>query len=221
MRGGYRVIDVDSHVTPSLEVLHRHADTGLKARWDEFAPFVRTMNSPPGRGHPEEPWTTLKINPIPYDRVAGHKGDAGEAQEGGAGALAGRVQNIASEICSPRIQHDNSTGRLADMEREGVDVNCLIPGTWASAATALDPSLAVGLYGAYHEIVNLSRLTDPASEVVSILGPVCETGDRLDYMAVVTDPGTFTEPATLVGAWHWNPGEEIKPFQCALPDGGP
>ena len=83
MRTEYRVIDVDSHVTPSLEVLHRYADAGLKARWDEFAPYLRTMNSPPGRGHPEEPWTTLRINPIPYDRVAGRKGDAGEARKGG------------------------------------------------------------------------------------------------------------------------------------------
>ena len=62
MRGSYRVIDVDSHVTPSLEVLHKYADEKLKSRWDELAPYVRTMNSPPGRGHPEEPWTTLKIN---------------------------------------------------------------------------------------------------------------------------------------------------------------
>lgn len=63
----------------------------------------------------------------------------------------------------------------------------------------------------------------PQSEDVEVVErfELNETADRLDYMAVVTDPGTFTEPATLVGAWHWNPGEEIKPFQCALPDGGP
>ena len=61
----------------------------------------------------------------------------------------------------------------------------------------------------------------PQSEDVEIVErfELTETADRLDYTAVVTDPGTFTEPATLAGAWHWNPGEEIKPFQCALPDG--
>jgi len=42
--------------------------------------------------------------------------------------------------------------------------------------------------------------------------------DRLDYRVAVTDPATFTEPAALVGVWYWNPGEEIKPFQCAIPD---
>lgn len=60
----------------------------------------------------------------------------------------------------------------------------------------------------------------PQSENVEVVErfELSESGDRLDYMAVVTDPGTFTEPATLVGAWHWIPGEEIKPFQCALPE---
>lgn len=35
------------------------------------------------------------------------------------------------------------------------------------------------LYGAYHEIVNLSRLGRPATEIVTVVGPICETGDRL------------------------------------------
>lgn len=35
------------------------------------------------------------------------------------------------------------------------------------------------LYGAYHEIVNLTRLDDTAQEMVNIVGPICETGDIL------------------------------------------
>jgi diaminopimelate decarboxylase/aspartate kinase len=35
------------------------------------------------------------------------------------------------------------------------------------------------LYGAYHEIVNLSRYGEHATEVVSVVGPICETGDKL------------------------------------------
>ena len=42
--------------------------------------------------------------------------------------------------------------------------------------------------------------------------------DELQYRVVLTDPATFTEPATLGGVWFWQPGEEIKPFQCATPD---
>ena len=60
----------------------------------------------------------------------------------------------------------------------------------------------------------------PQSEDVEVVErfEINETGDRIDYVAVVADPGTFSEPATLTGAWHWIPGEEIKPFQCALPE---
>jgi diaminopimelate decarboxylase/aspartate kinase len=35
------------------------------------------------------------------------------------------------------------------------------------------------LYGAYHEIVNLSRIDAPATDLVTIVGPICETADRL------------------------------------------
>jgi diaminopimelate decarboxylase/aspartate kinase len=35
------------------------------------------------------------------------------------------------------------------------------------------------LYGAYHDIVNLTRYGKPASDLVTVVGPICETGDRL------------------------------------------
>jgi diaminopimelate decarboxylase/aspartate kinase len=35
------------------------------------------------------------------------------------------------------------------------------------------------LYGAYHEIVNLTRSDEAPSETVTVVGPICETGDRL------------------------------------------
>ncbi|MGH8173892.1 MAG: bifunctional aspartate kinase/diaminopimelate decarboxylase [Rhodanobacteraceae bacterium] len=35
------------------------------------------------------------------------------------------------------------------------------------------------LYEAWHEIVNLSRLDEPAAEMVQIVGPICESGDVL------------------------------------------
>ena len=48
MRNGYRVIDVDSHVTPSLEVLHRYASAATKDRWRELDEYIRVMKSPAG-----------------------------------------------------------------------------------------------------------------------------------------------------------------------------
>ena len=37
------------------------------------------------------------------------------------------------------------------------------------------------LYGAHHEIVNLSRLGDHRTLVANIVGPICESGDTLGY----------------------------------------
>ncbi len=154
MRGGFRVIDTDTHVTPSLEVLHRYADRELRDRWSDLDPYLREMNSPPGRGHPTGPWHTLKVRPIPYNRVAGDKATDEEIRKGAAGALEGRVENIAKAQPAERTQHDNADGRVADMDTEGVDVNVLIPGTWAPASTAIDTNLATGLYAAYHEYMS-------------------------------------------------------------------
>ena len=37
------------------------------------------------------------------------------------------------------------------------------------------------LYGAYHEIANLSRLSAPATLLADVVGPICETGDVLGH----------------------------------------
>jgi diaminopimelate decarboxylase/aspartate kinase len=37
------------------------------------------------------------------------------------------------------------------------------------------------LYGAYHEIVNLTRLEEPATVPATVVGPICETGDILGH----------------------------------------
>ena len=60
----------------------------------------------------------------------------------------------------------------------------------------------------------------PQSEDIEIVErfTLNDNEDRLEYRVVVTEPATFTEPATLAGTWFWKPGEEIKPFQCANPD---
>jgi diaminopimelate decarboxylase/aspartate kinase len=53
------------------------------------------------------------------------------------------------------------------------------------------------LYGAYHEIVNLSRLDDDASVTATVVGPVCESGDVLGYARRL--PVTVEGDVLLVG----------------------
>jgi diaminopimelate decarboxylase/aspartate kinase len=45
--------------------------------------------------------------------------------------------------------------------------------------TGMNSLIRPALYGAYHEIVNLSRSGVAATELTTVVGPICETGDRL------------------------------------------
>jgi len=50
---------------------------------------------------------------------------------------------------------------------------------YVGVATGMNSLIRPALYGAHHEILNLSRLDDPATEVVNVVGPICESGDQL------------------------------------------
>jgi len=50
---------------------------------------------------------------------------------------------------------------------------------YVGVATGMNSLIRPALYGAHHEIVNLTRLDEPATEVVDIVGPICESADQL------------------------------------------
>jgi diaminopimelate decarboxylase/aspartate kinase len=56
-------------------------------------------------------------------------------------------------------------------EKEGV--------RYVGVTVGMNSLMRPALYGAWHEIVNLSRLDDPSAGVAQIVGPICESGDRL------------------------------------------
>lgn len=152
MRQGYKVIDVDTHVTPSSEVLLRYADRELADRADELVPYTRRTKPVAGRGHPDHEYGVIRVDPYPFERMAGRKlGTVEELSGAGArGALEGRTKNEATKTVHERIQHDNPDGRLLDMDVEGVDINLIIPGTWAPGSSALELRLAQSMHRAYH-----------------------------------------------------------------------
>jgi len=45
--------------------------------------------------------------------------------------------------------------------------------------TGMNSLIRPALYGARHEIVNLTRLDEPSAWIADIVGPICETADRL------------------------------------------
>ncbi len=50
---------------------------------------------------------------------------------------------------------------------------------YVGLATGMNSLIRPALYGAWHEIVNLSRLGEPGDQVYNVVGPICETGDIL------------------------------------------
>lgn len=50
---------------------------------------------------------------------------------------------------------------------------------YVGIGTGMNSLIRPALYGAYHEIVNLTRMGEPAGETATIVGPICESGDKL------------------------------------------
>lgn len=62
--------------------------------------------------------------------------------------------------------------------------------------TGMNSLIRPALYGAYHEIINLTRLGDPAAETATIVGPICESGDKLGTDRVL--PHTVENDVLLI-----------------------
>jgi diaminopimelate decarboxylase/aspartate kinase len=90
---------------------------------------------------------------------------------------------------------------------------------FVGVATGMNSLIRPALYGSHHEIVNLTRLDEPATELVNVVGPICESADVLghDRLLPVTHEGDVLLIATA-GAYghamssHYNlraPAEEL------------
>ena len=55
--------------------------------------------------------------------------------------------------------------------KQGVD--------FVGVAAGMNALLRPALYDAHHPIVNLDRLDEPATQTVTVVGPICESGDVL------------------------------------------
>lgn len=85
--------------------------------------------------------------------------------------------------------------------------------------TGMNSLMRPTLYGAYHEIVNLTRINDEKTGFSHVVGPICESGDTLGYDRLL--PDTFENDILLIantGAYgycmssHYNlrpPAQEI------------
>ena len=176
MRQGFRVIDSDTHVNPSLDVLLRYADAALREHLDELTPYTRKVKVQPGRGDAEDQteMTILSIRQLHYQRVAGEKPSPATDAGGDRGFLSGRTQMVTRKPIAARVAEDNARGRLADMDTEGRDIDFIIPGPWAYGAPALVPHLTRGLYAAYHRYMAEYCAADPRRLKSMVLAPATD-----------------------------------------------
>ncbi len=52
---------------------------------------------------------------------------------------------------------------------------------YVGVTTGMNSLIRPALYGSWHEIVNLTRFEEPASEMVNVVGPICESADVLGH----------------------------------------
>jgi diaminopimelate decarboxylase/aspartate kinase len=64
-------------------------------------------------------------------------------------------------------------------------------------ATGMNSLIRPALYGAWHEIVNLTRIDEPATQLANVVGPICESADFLGHDRLL--PPTREGDVLLIG----------------------
>jgi predicted TIM-barrel fold metal-dependent hydrolase len=167
MRDGFRVIDTDTHVGPTADVLYEFGSDALRARRSELAQYE--FQGRDGTG--------LSISPYPYQRQMGDKPiEEGDGAAGSTPSLKGKTESKVRSAPEPGVAVSNAAGRLLDMDREGRDIDLIIPGTFATAVSAIEPSLALELHAAFNRYIVDYCSADPDRLKTTILAAAWAPG---------------------------------------------
>jgi len=166
MRNGFRVIDTDTHVGPTADTLYDYASKAFQSRRNEMLKYEVSVRDGIG----------LSIGPYPYKRQMGQRTKEELAVVGGTPTLKGQVGTLLIEPPETGVQVRNSIGRLRDMDREGRDIDLVIPGTFSTAITAIEPDLALELYAAYNRYIVDYCSADPSRLKATLLAPAHNPG---------------------------------------------
>ena len=154
-----------------LDVLEKYVDPAFRPRLVELQPYysVRQRSRPDGTMQTSK---TITVAPIPYDRFPGEvpREEHTRAVPGARTALEGRVITHHRIAVQRGADEENADGRIADMDLEGRDIDFIFPGTWAASLTALDVTLAEGLYRAYHRHAYTAKYPDRLKSAVQVPG---------------------------------------------------
>jgi diaminopimelate decarboxylase/aspartate kinase len=152
--------------------LHAHTGSGIfdVANWTETGALLATL----AKRFPEVAVVDLGGGMGVPDQLGHSEMDLGVLDRGVAG-LAGDF---------PHIEFWMEPGRFL-VARAGVLVALVtqLKGKgdvhYVGVATGMNSLIRPALYGAHHDIRNLTRLEEPMSHRVNIVGPICESADQL------------------------------------------
>ncbi len=152
--------------------LHAHAGSGIRQpdSWAQTADFllearrhfdeVTFLDLGGGLGVVEKPGQS----PLDIGALSAHLAEVkAETPDVELWLEPGRFMVARAGVILARV---NQTKQKDDIQYVGID---------AGMHTLIRPAL----YGAYHHIVNLTRLDEPMAMVANVVGPICETGDTL------------------------------------------
>lgn len=160
-RCGATVVGLHAHVGSGILTPENWQEVGreLVAVAEDF-PDLRYLDLGGGLGVPE------KSGQRPLDMAAVDRGIA-EIREARPGLEIwlepGRYLVAEAGVLVATVTQTKGKGRVQ----------------YVGVSTGMNSLIRPALYGAYHEIANLSRWGEPETQVVTIVGPICETGDRL------------------------------------------
>ena len=160
---GVRIVGLHAHPGSGVFEITSWSDTAtLLQQAAQRFPEVKVINVGGGLGVPDSP-EQAALDLANLDSTLGAACQARDDLE--VWLEPGRYLVAAAGVLLARVTQTKSKG---DMRYVGV-------------STGMNSLIRPALYGAWHEIVNLTRLDEPATELVSVVGPICESADFLAH----------------------------------------
>lgn len=140
----------------------------------------------------------------------------------------GMVDAMASPYPIELVQESDDIVVVRMEEWDGVRRIHMIAPEGAERAPATLMGYSVGHWEGNTLVVSTDRISwpyfdnqgTPQSEAVEIVERFTLSDDerRMTWEAIITDPANLAEPAVVRQGYEWVPGEEIRKFDCSLPD---
>jgi len=183
---GARIVGLHAHPGSGVFDVESWRHTALLlAELAARLPLVRSINVGGGLGVPDH----SDRPPLDLARLDAVLGEVRSAHPGLEIWLEpGRYLVAAAGVLLARVTQTKQKGEVR----------------YVGIATGMNSLLRPALYGAWHEIVNLTRLDAPAADIVNVVGPICESADVLghDRLLPATQEGDVLLLATAGAYGH-------------------